>query len=115
MSILPSHSQTHHARAMSQSVSEKVFVTSAGLCGMCLTVIGLLQVPLALRGITSIADDLLVVNALLYMVDCVLAYALMRGFAHRPSRLTRLIDLLFLAALLLTIGIGALIAWTLVP
>jgi hypothetical protein len=62
----------------------------------------------------SVADDLLVVNALLYMVACVLAYARMRAFA-RPARLAVSIDALFLAALALSIGIGAFIAWTLVP
>ena len=106
--------QTRSARAMPQRVAENVFVTSAGLCGMCLTGVGLLQVPLAIRNTTSIADELLVVNALLYMVDCVLAYGLMRGF-DRPARLTRFIDALFLAALALSICIGAFIAWTLVP
>lgn len=81
---------------------------------MCLTGVGLLQVPLALQKSTSIADELLVVNAMLYMVDCVLAYARMRGFDH-SARLSRFIDVLFLAALALSIGIGALVAWTLVP
>ena len=50
------HPQTRSARAMPQRVAENVFVTSAGLCGMCLTGVGLLQVPLAIRNTTSIAD-----------------------------------------------------------
>jgi hypothetical protein len=99
---------------MPQRVAENVFVTSAGLCGMCLTGVGLLQVPLALQATASVADDLLVVNALLYMVACILAYARMRAF-DRTARLPRFIDVLLLGALAMSIGIGAFIAWTLVP
>lgn len=96
-----------------REMAARVFGASATLSGMCLTVIGLLHIQFALRDIDTPADDLLVGNALLYMVACLLSYVALRRPAHVAASLAWLVDACFMTALAMTTGIGAVIAWTL--
>jgi hypothetical protein len=89
-----------------------IFTASAGLVGVCLTVIGIIRVVISLRKADLIVDDLLACDAILYLVSCLLAYwALRSRSVRRNHRLERLADLVFLLALTVTVVGAGMIAW----
>jgi hypothetical protein len=88
---------------------------SAGLVGVCLTVIGLFRVVVRLQRVDSIADNLLAVDALFFLVACFLAYLALRSrVAGRARRMERVADVVFVAGLAMMVAIGALIAYEIV-
>jgi multisubunit Na+/H+ antiporter MnhF subunit len=92
-----------------------IFSVSAALVGVCLTVIGLFRVILRIRELDSIADNVLAVDALGFMVSCSLAYLGLRSRATARRRLLEtLADRFFLASLGLMTVVCALIAYELI-
>ena len=76
-----------------------IFGVSAGLVGVCLTVIGLVQIVQELRDVDSLADNLLAVNALGFLAACLLAYLALRATGPRRARLEQWADAVFLVSL----------------
>jgi hypothetical protein len=98
-----------------RELSVHILSVSAQLVGVCLTVIGLFRVIVRLRAVDSIADNLLAVDALAFLLACVFAYGSLR--AREPAarrRRERAADACFGAALALMAVICALVAWELV-
>ena len=96
-------------------LSAHIFAVSAGLVGVCLTVIGLFRVVVRSQHVDSIADNLLAVDALLFMVACFLAYLALRSSgARRARRLEQVADVVFLAGLAMMVAVGALIAYEII-
>ena len=85
---------------------------SAGMVGVCLTVIGIFKLFHNLRGAGTIADDLVAVDSLLFVTVCIFSYGAMRT-PNRTlrQRLERTADLLFLSALTFMAVICGIIAW----
>jgi hypothetical protein len=89
-----------------------IFTASAAMVGVCLTVIGIIRVVISLRRPDVFGDDLLAVNAMLYLAACLVSYwALRTRNLRRNHRLERCADTLFLVALTLTAINAAFIAW----
>lgn len=89
-----------------------IFTASAGMVGVCLTVIGIIRVVISLRKADLLADDLLAVDAMLYLVACLLSYwALRTRSVSRNHRLERTADVTFLVALTLTTVSAGWITW----
>jgi len=83
-----------------------IFTVSAGMVGVCLTVIGLLRVVITLRKADTFADDLLALDAMIFLVACVSSYwALRTRTASRMYRIERFADLSFIVALTLMVAI----------
>lgn len=81
-----------------------IFTASAAMVGVCLTVIGIIRVVISLRKADLFVDDLLVVDAMLYLFACLLSYwALRTRSLRRNHRLERIADAAFLIALTLTV------------
>lgn len=96
-------------------LSAHIFSVSAGLVGVCLTVIGLFRVVVRSQNVDSIADNLLAANALLFLIACGLAYlALRRRSGTRAHGLERVADVVFLAGLVMMVAVGALIAYEII-
>ena len=77
-----------------------IFTVSAAMVGVCLTVIGLLHVFMAVRKVDTIADDLLAINAILFLISCLLAYwALRTRSIKRMHKVERYADTIFIIAL----------------
>lgn len=111
----PSPSAERGAEARRLDIASHIFAVSATLVGVCLTVITLMQLFERLSAWSAIADDLLSVNALLFLSACTSAYSAMRAREARwRGRLERLADVLFLAALLLMTAICGIITYALV-
>lgn len=89
-----------------------IFTASAAMVGVCLTVIGIIRVVISLRRPDVFGDDLLAINAMIYLAACLVSYwALRTRNLGRNHRLERCADVLFLGALVLTAVNAAFIAW----
>lgn len=91
-----------------------IFSVSAGLVGVCLTVIGLVRIVQELQDVDTLADDLLAVDSLGFLAACLLAYLALRARGARRTRLERWADLIFLASLVGMAGGCAIIAYQLI-
>ncbi len=82
------------------------------MVGVCLTVIGIIRVVITMRRSDRVAEDMLAVNALLYLGSCLLSYwALRTRRLSRNYRLERVADILFLLALTLTAISATYMTW----
>ena len=104
--------KTPRRRALDQDICVHIFTASAAMVGVCITVIGLLRVVITIRRADLIGDDLLALNAMLYLVTCLLSYwALRTRSLQRNHTLERISDTLFLLALTLTTLNAGFITW----
>ncbi len=98
-----------------RELSGHIFSVSAGLVGVCITVIGLFRLFGGQRDFGGMADNLLAIDAPAFLTSCLLAYLALRSrtvLARR--RLERLADVIFLTGLTAMVAIGALIAYELI-
>lgn len=102
----------HRRSTLHDDICVHIFTASAGLVGVCLTVIGIIRVVISLRKADLIVDDLLAVDAIIYLISCLLAYwALRSRSVRRNHRLERLADGVFLLALTVTVISAGMITW----
>ena len=89
-----------------------VFTVSAGMVGVCLTAVGILRLVAAQTKVQTLGDDLLAINAILFVLICTLAFWSFKTkvSVHR-RRLRLVVDSLFLLALSVMAGICAVIAY----
>ena len=102
-------------QALENDIAVHIFSVSAAMVGVCLTVIGLFRISTKLRGIGTLGDEFVALDAVVFLTSCVLAY-----LALRTKRLTRkyamgkIADLIFLEGLSLMAVTCGLIAYELV-
>jgi multisubunit Na+/H+ antiporter MnhF subunit len=95
-----------------RELSEYIFSVSAGMVGVCITVIGLFRVVSRSAHVDSIADNLLAVDAVVFLASCFLAYLALRARTQRlVRRFEQVADYLFLAGLTMLSVVGVLIAY----
>jgi hypothetical protein len=100
---------------LEEDVSIHIFDTSATMVGVCLTVIGVFKLIFQVKSISTWADDLIFIDAMLFLGSCGLAYWALRTRSIKRRHLTeKIADLIFLVALTLMTAICALITYTLV-
>lgn len=98
-----------------EDISVHIFSVSAGMVGVCLTVIGIIRLIIASHDIKTWSDDLLAVDAILFLVACLTAYSAMRSRSTQSARtLEGVADVVFAAALLLMVAICGLIVYSVV-
>lgn len=91
----------------------QVFAVSAAMVGVCLTAIGILRLVAAQTSVQTLGDDLLALDALLFVGCCTLAFWSFK--TQRPAlrqRLRWVVDILFLVGLFAMAGICAVIAYS---
>lgn len=101
-----SHIDDDDLRQREANVSNHIFTVSAGMVGVCLTVIGLIRVVITLGKADTLADNLLAADALLFLAACLLSYGAMR--TRRFSRMKfweRSADTAFILAMTLMVSI----------
>jgi hypothetical protein len=92
-----------------------VFTTSAAMVGVCLTVIGIFRLLTHIRELQTYGDDLLAIDAGLFLISCLLSYwALRTRRRRRMLGLEITADVVFLIALCLMALICGLITYALV-
>lgn len=90
-----------------ESISIHIFSVSAAMVGVCLTVIGLLNINEILRNIESVGDELIAVTAIFFLAACMISYLGVRTKDRaRRLRIEKIADIIFLTALVLTVGVS---------
>lgn len=98
---------------LDQDVALNVFLGSAGMIGVCLTCIGLLRIFSKLGHVDTLSDDLVAVDAFLFLAACIVSYVALRNRStHRRHGAERLADGLFISGLVLMALICAIVVWT---
>lgn len=84
-------------------ISIHIFTVSSTMVGVCLTVIGILNIMSHSREFNVYTDDILSFNALLYLTSCFTSYASIRSKKKTlKKRLEELSDTIFLLSLTIT-------------
>jgi hypothetical protein len=92
-----------------------IFTVSAAMVGVCLTVIGLFKVVAELKNVSTFGDDLLVIDAMAFLVSCILSYYALRSRGRaRKYIVEKIADAIFLAALCLMAIVCGLITYAIV-
>ncbi len=105
----PSDEQREHDLTM------HVFSISAAMVGVCLTGIGILRLIAAQTKAQTLGDEFLAADAVLFVIACFLSFWSFktRNASHR-QKLRLLVDVLFMLALVVMVGVCAVIAYALV-
>ena len=99
-------------RQLEEDICIHIFTVSSAMVGVCLTVIGLVRVVITLGKADTFADDLLAVDALLFLTCCLLSYAALRSRgARRMHRLERIADSIFITAMIVMVVICAFLTY----
>jgi len=95
-----------------RELSEHIFSVSAGMVGVCITVIGLFRIVSRSQHVDSAADNMLSIDALVFLGSCFLSYLALRArTALNKKRFERAADYLFLAGLTMVSVVAVLIAY----
>jgi hypothetical protein len=101
-------------RELEEDICIHIFTVSSAMVGVCLTVIGLFRVVITLGKADTFADDLLAVDALLFLTACFLSYAALRSRGTlRMHRLEQIADGVFILAMLVMVIICAFLTYAL--
>jgi uncharacterized membrane protein YqjE len=110
-SLVTTPSKSQRTR-LDENICVHIFTASAAMVGVCLTVVGIIRVVISTHKSDMLAEDLLAMNAMLYLASCLLSYwALRTRSVIRNYRLERMADVIFLVALTLTAVSAAYITW----
>ena len=97
---------------LEEDICIHIFTVSSAMVGVCLTVIGLIRVVITLGKADTVADDLLAVDALLFLASCLLSYAAMRSRGlRRMHRIERAADGIFIVAMIVMAAICGVITY----
>jgi hypothetical protein len=108
---LPDNNTTTNSRR-EENICIHIFSVSAGMVGVCLTVIGLIRVVITLGKADTIADDLLALDAVLFLTASLLSYTALRSRSpSKMKRFERFADWLFISAMTLMVAVCAFIAY----
>jgi len=98
---------------LEQDICIHIFTVSSAMVGVCLTVIGLIRVVITLGRADTLADYFLAVDALLFLISCLLSYWALRSRSlRRMHRLEKIADGIFILAMIGMVIICALITYT---
>jgi len=102
-------------RGLEKDISIHIFSVSAALVGVCLTVISVVRVIITTTKINTVVDDILAVDALLFLTSCLLAYWAMRSRTEKRMHLVeRAADTVFIVGLLLMAIVCGLITYAVI-
>jgi multisubunit Na+/H+ antiporter MnhF subunit len=105
--------QSRAERAQEKDIAAHIFTTSAVMLGLCLTIISVVHGPRNIDRIETVVDDIVAIDAMIFLVACFLSYAALRSrLLPRMKRLESVADSVFLLGM---VGIGVacvLLAWT---
>ena len=97
---------------LEEDICIHIFTVSAAMVGVCLTAIGLIGVVVTMREVSTVVDDLLAGDALLFLLACLLSYwALRTRSIRRLHTLEHIADALFVIGLTLMAAVCALITY----
>ena len=94
-------------------ISIHIFSVSATLVGVCLTVIGIFRAIGELKHFSSLGDNILALDALIFLASCMFAYSSLRSADKvKQHKLEKIADILFIFGLSLMAIVCSIIAYT---
>lgn len=94
-------------------ISIHIFSVSAALVGVCLTVIGIFRAIGELKNFSTLGDNILAIDALIFLGSCVFAYSSLRSQdMGKKHKLEKIADVLFIFGLSLMAIVCTIIAYT---
>jgi len=91
-----------------------IFSVSAGMVGVCLTVIGIFRAIGELKKFDSVGDNILAIDALIFLVSCIVSYFALRSTDKiRKRKIEKIADVMFIIGLSLMAVVCLIIAYTL--
>ena len=92
----------HAAASLDEDLSVHIFTVSATMVGVCLTAVGLIRVVITMRGVESIIDTLVALDAVLFVVSGLLSYWALRSRKRgRLHHIEGIAERVFIAAMIL--------------
>ena len=106
-------SQESFVEKQEETISTHIFSVSAGMVGVCLTVISLINVSNAVRKINTFGDDLTAFDAIAFIFSCYLSYLAMKTKDRkRRLALETAADRIFLVGLFLMVVVCLFVAYS---
>jgi hypothetical protein len=97
---------------LEEDISVHILSVSAAMVGVCLTVIGLLRFVITIQKADTVADDLLAIDSILFLISCLLSYwALRTRTVRRMHNVERIADAVFMLALVLMVVVCAFVTY----
>lgn len=96
------------AERIEDNICVHIFSVSAAMVGVCLTGISLIRVIVQGAMLKTLADDLLALDSVIFLVCCIVSYCALRSRQGRRVNLERMADLLFLLGLVLMVVVSIL-------
>jgi hypothetical protein len=99
---------------LDENIAFHIFTVSAAMIGVCLTVIGLIQIVIHPRNEKTLADDFLFVDAILFFLSCFLSYwSLRKRNVKRQHKIEQVADFIFIMGIIFMLFICGFIVYTL--
>lgn len=93
--------------ARHERILERLLTAATSMTGICVGLLGAVNAFARSRNIETLADDVLAMNALMFLVCCYLVvWGLRTGSRRTTATLLRVVETLFLAAMTLLVAIG---------
>ncbi len=102
-------------RPTDRRVADQIFVVSAAMVGVCLTLMGLVGILASLSEVASLTDELLAADAMVFLVSCLASYFALRSRTQAVARrYERVADVSFIVGMVAIVLIGAIVALLLI-
>lgn len=96
--------------AASRSISNHILPSAATMTGVCVTIISIVRLVEANHHISTIIDNIMAVNSLIFLISCFLSYMSLRSY-RAAGAFERYADILFLTGLSVMVIGGFVLAW----
>jgi uncharacterized membrane protein HdeD (DUF308 family) len=95
-----------------ESIAQHIFSVSAAMVGVCLTVIGIINIIAEFNKTKSITDDIIVFDALFFLISCLLSYTAIKTKNRvKRLRIEKIADLFFLLALIVMVFVCSILVY----
>ena len=112
----PVERDEEYRREVTAELNVHIFSVSAAMVGVCLTVVGIIGIIISNNSeYATIADDLLALDTVMFMLSCLLAYTSIRAASdHHTLRFQRLADGVFVLGMATMTAACLIIAFSIV-
>jgi purine-cytosine permease-like protein len=97
-----------------RDTTEQVFVVSAAMVGVCLTLMGIVGIITSLSQFQTLADEMLASDAIVFLVACLASYLALRREPTSARRFERTADIAFIVGLIAIVFIGGVFVFRLI-
>ncbi|MGQ3056559.1 MAG: hypothetical protein ACT6T0_05130 [Nevskia sp.] len=99
--------------ARHERLLERLLTAATSMTGICVGLLGAVNAFARSRNIETLADDVLAMNALMFLICCYLVvWGLRTGSRRTTARLLRAVETLFLASMTLLVAIGFFVVYS---